>query len=58
MQPDMIEEKINIEGLATHFERHLAADKGKSAAQFQKKVSEMIKQSTLDLPLEHLLRDS
>ena len=37
----MIEEEIDVEGLASDLERHLAADEGEPAAKLQEKVAKM-----------------
>src|SRR6267154_166529 len=54
MQPEMIEEEIDVEGLTPDlpdFERHLAADEGEPAATLQEKVTKMFEEATLELPL-------
>ena len=47
----MVEEQIDVEGLATDLKRHLAADEGEAAAQLQEKIAKMDQQATFDLPL-------
>ena len=51
VQPKMIEEEIDVEGLASDLERHLAADEGESAAKLQEKVAKVLEEPTLELSL-------
>jgi hypothetical protein len=51
VQPEMIEEQIDVEGLTADLERHLAADEGEPAAKLQEKVAKMFEEATLQLPL-------
>ena len=51
MQTEVIEEQIDVEGLAVHLERHLATDEGEAAAQLQQKIAQMFEETTLELPL-------
>ena len=50
----MIKEQVNIEHLVADVERDLAADKGKTAAEFQKQIAEMDQEAALDLPVLRL----
>ena len=47
----MIEEQIDVEGLASDLERYLAADEGEPTAKLQEKVAKMFEEPTLELRL-------
>jgi len=51
VQPEMIEEEINVEGLTPDLKRHLAADKGESSTKLQEKVAKIFEETTFKLPL-------
>ena len=41
VEPDMIEEQVDIESLVADLERYLAANKGEAPAQFEKQIAKM-----------------
>jgi hypothetical protein len=51
VQPDMVEEQIDVEDLLVHGHRHLTPDEGEAAAQLQEEVAQLGQQPPFDLPL-------
>ncbi len=52
----MIEEKIEVEILVADLEVILAADKGKTLAEFEEEFPQVIEQAPLELPLRDVRR--
>jgi len=54
----MVEEEIELEILASNFQRNLAPDEGEAHAELDQELAKMRKQSVLEIALLRLLRQS
>ncbi len=56
VQPDVVREQIDVEGLVRDHRRHLAADEGEAPAKLEQEIAEIDQQAAFELPLLEIVR--